>query len=84
MAEMVKMAMETARMALEMVPETDMEVEKAMDRATVQDTVSRQLNERTSPDCTSSAQIICQTCSLTLPCEFDRVITAIEDNGCYW
>ena len=39
MAEMVKMAMETARMALEMVPETAMEVEKAMDRATVQDTV---------------------------------------------
>ncbi len=39
MAEMVKMAMETARMALEMVPETAMEVEKAMGRATVQDTV---------------------------------------------
>ena len=39
MAEMVKMAVETARMALEMVPETAMEAEKAMGRATVQDTV---------------------------------------------
>lgn len=39
MAETVKMAMETAKMVLEMVPGTAAETEKAMDRATVQDTV---------------------------------------------
>ena len=39
MAEMVKMAMKTARMVLEMVPGTATETEKAMGRATVQDTV---------------------------------------------
>lgn len=39
MAETVKMAVETARMALEMVPGTATETEKAMGRATVQDAV---------------------------------------------
>lgn len=39
MMEMVKMAVETARMVLELVPGTATEMEKAMDRATVQDTV---------------------------------------------
>lgn len=37
--EMVKMAVETARMVLELVLGTATEMEKAMDRATVQDTV---------------------------------------------
>ena len=39
MMEMVKMAVETARMVLELVLGTATEMEKAMDRATVQDTV---------------------------------------------